>query len=725
MRHVIYYRNRRAVNRLMTDRSVKSEIANLIKEIEKHNDLYYNESSPTISDSEYDVLMHRLRKLESDYPNLLRSDSPTQRVGSPIQDKFHKVAHKVPMLSLDNGFDESDISDFIARIKRFLKLSDDFPLSLCAEPKIDGLSLSLFYDRGILSLAATRGDGSIGEDVTLNARTISDIPHELTGKNIPSEIEIRGEVYIPKSDFLKLNKRLEKSGKKTYVNARNTASGSLRQLDSTITASRPLCFFAHGWGHISSVPSDIGQLEMMQRIASWGIPITPLMDNFISLSSLLSHYSLIESRRSKLDYEIDGVVYKVDDLDLQFRLGFVSRSPRWAIAHKFSAETATTIINDIEIQVGRTGALSPVARLEPVNVGGVLVSNATLHNEDYIAGIGSDGTPIRDGIDLRIGDTVSIYRAGDVIPKIMSVDIKKRKKSSKPYEFPVRCPVCDSDAIREQGEKSGSQDSVRRCVGNFRCPAQNIERLRHFVSRRAFDIDGLGEKQIESFFAWGLVSVPSDIFTLEDRDSSPDNLQKLKNRDGFGELSVSNLFSSIRDRRTISFSRFLYSLGIRHIGEGNSNLLARHYGDYDSLLKALDSSSSYTGDSWDDLCNIDGIGDSAARALVEFFTTSESRSLVDDLIVHLTIPALESASYDSPVSGKTIVFTGSLVSLTRDEAKSIAERLGAKVSGSVSSKTDILVAGEKSGSKLRKAQDLGIEVLSEQEWNSIVEQTQV
>lgn len=703
----------------MENENPKQIISELIEQINKHNELYYNQNNPAISDSEYDILMQKLLKLEKQYPLLARKDSPSQKVGAAVSEKFKKVSHDTPMLSLDNGFDESDIADFLAKIKRFLNMGEHENINLCSEPKIDGLSLSLLYENGKLIRAATRGDGMVGEDVTANAKTIKTIPHILSGSNIPQKIEIRGEVFLSLKDFKTLNKKLKAEGKKTYVNARNTASGSLRQLDSSITAQRPLRFFAHGLGIVEGIKFN-SQYEMMNEISKWGVAITPMLEKVGTLEDLLATYRNIENQRPELDYEIDGVVYKVDNLQLQERLGFVSRTPRWALAHKFPAETARTILKDIEIQVGRTGALSPVARLEPVGVGGVLVSNVTLHNEDYINGIGSQGQKIRQGNDLRVGDTVIIYRAGDVIPKIMDVDISKRKTSSVPFIFPNKCPVCGYDAVREKNKKVVGLDSVRRCTGGINCSAQNIEKLRHFVSRRAFDIDGFGEKQAEAFFQWNLIKTPADIFTLEARDAKQDNLQKLKNREGFGELSTTNLFKAINERRTISLRRFLYALGIRYVGEGNANLLARHYGDYKTLLGAIDSSKSFNSEAWEELCNIDGIGITAAKALVEFFTNGESRAMIDDLTQHLNIKAEAAVANNSAISGKIIVFTGTLQNMARDEAKALAERLGAKVSGSVSKKTNLVVAGEASGSKMKKAQELGIEIINEQQWFELV-----
>lgn len=701
----------------LTREQAEAELEHLAKEIAEHDARYHGEDAPTISDADYDALRARNAAIEKRFPDLVRADSPSLSVGSVVQSKFEKITHIVPMLSLDNAFTDEDVVDFVARVRRFLKLADDQPLPITAEPKIDGLSLALRYEGGELVSAATRGDGAEGENVTTNARTIADIPRMLSGNHIPDVVEVRGEVYLGKQDFLELNARMEAEGKQTYVNPRNTAAGSLRQLDSRITASRPLKFFAYAWGDVSDLPRN-SQMQMVELFQEWGFEINPLMGLFEDVNQLLARYRLIEEQRSHLDYDIDGVVYKVDDLALQQRLGFVSRSPRWAIAHKFPAETATTVLKDIEIQVGRTGALSPVARLEPITVGGVVVSNATLHNEDYIAGIGSDGEPIRGGVDLRKGDTVTVYRAGDVIPKVLDVDLTKRPEDSELFVMPDKCPACGSDAVRELNEKTGKLDSTRRCTGGFICPAQAVEGLKHFVSRNAFDIDGFGEKQAEAFYNWGLVMNPADIFTLKERDAR--SLTRLENRDGFGKLSASNLFDAIDARREIDLHRLIFGLGIRHVGEGNGKLLARHYQTIEALLAAVDEAVNFEGQAWEELVNIDGIGETAARALVRFFADPNSRNVVDALLENVTPRPAEQVATESPVAGKTVVFTGSLEQMSRDEAKAMAERLGAKVSGSVSGKTDLVVAGPGAGSKLKKATDLGIETLDEDGWFDLV-----
>jgi DNA ligase (NAD+) len=697
----------------LTEQQAAEELARLSAEIAEHNRHYHTEDLPVVSDADYDALKKRNLAIEERFPNLKREDSPSDRVGGAVLEKFEKVTHRVAMLSLDNAFSEEDVGDFADRVRRFLKMPADVPLAMTAEPKIDGLSLSLRYENGRLVTAATRGDGAVGENVTANARTIRDIPKGLKGA-FPDVMEVRGEVYMTKSDFAELNERQIAAGKQTYVNPRNTAAGSLRQLDTSITASRPLKFFAYAWGDYSALPADT-QMGVVACFRDWGFAVNPLMKRFETLEGVLEQYRLIESERADLAYDIDGVVYKVDDLALQARLGFISRSPRWAIAHKFPAETATTLLEEIEIQVGRTGALSPVARLEPVTVGGVVVSNATLHNEDYIAGIGSDGQPIREGRDLRVGDTVTIYRAGDVIPKVMDVDPSKRADASEPYNFPETCPACGSPATREINEKTGRADSVRRCTGGLICPAQAVEKLKHFVSRNAFDIDGFGDKQAEAFYMAGLVKNPAEIFTLAARDEASE-LTKLKNREGWGEQSADNLFEAIESRRTVDLHRFIFALGIRHVGEGNAKILARTYRSALAFVEAMKAIHDEEGEAWSDLVNIDGIGPTVAHALVEFFGEPHNAAIVDELLTHVHPKDAELVATDSAFAGKTIVFTGSLERMSRDEAKAMAERLGAKTAGSVSKKTDLVVAGPGAGSKRKKAVELNIEIIDEDEW---------
>ncbi|MEO1066857.1 MAG: NAD-dependent DNA ligase LigA [Pseudomonadota bacterium] len=693
------------------------ELEALSLEIAGHNRAYHTEDTPVISDAAYDALKKRTLALEERFPHLKRDDSPTDKVGAAPSEKFGKVTHSVQMLSLDNAFDDDDVSDFIGRVRRFLGLASDEMVAVTAEPKIDGLSASLRYEKGVFVRGATRGDGTTGEDITANLRTLDDIPERLSGDDIPDVVEVRGEVYMRKDDFLALNQRMEEAGKQTYVNPRNTAAGSLRQLDPNVTADRPLKFFAYAWGEMSAMPGDT-QMGMVERFSTWGFCVNPLMGRFEALESLLAHYRMIEEQRATLGYDIDGVVYKVDRLDWQQRLGFVSKAPRWAIAHKFPAEQATTILSDIEIQVGRTGALTPVAKLQPVTVGGVVVSNATLHNEDYVKGIGQDGAPIRNGQDLRVGDTVTLQRAGDVIPQIVDVDVSKRLATSQPFAFPDRCPACGSHAVRELNPKTGKMDAVKRCTGGMICPAQAVEKLKHFVSRNALDIEGLGAKQIEAFYEEGRVMNAADIFTLESRDKR--SLKRLKDKEGFGETSVKNLFAAIDEKRVVDLHRFIFALGIRHIGDTTAKVLARSYGSFEALRDAALAAHERESEAYADLVNIDGIGETVADALVAFFGEPHNVSVIDALLTEVTPTPPEAADETSPVAGKTVVFTGSLEKMTRDEAKAMAERLGAKVAGSVSKKTDLLVAGPGAGSKLKKANDLGIETVDEDGWFDLI-----
>lgn len=705
------------VERLSPDEAV-IELDHLANEISAHDRRYHGEDDPTISDADYDALRRRNSAIEGRFPNLVRPDGPSRRVGSEPTSGFGKITHRVPMLSLDNAFDDEDVRDFVGRVRRFLKFDPLMgALGVTAEPKIDGLSLSLRYENGDLVSAATRGDGAIGENVTANARTISDIPQKLAG-TVPEIVEIRGEVYMAHADFQSLNARMLGNGGKVFANPRNAAAGSLRQLNPEITASRPLRFFAYAWGEMSALPAKT-QMDMVGSFERWGFAVNPHMRLCESVDELVAVYHGIEEDRAMLGYDIDGVVYKIDRLDLQERLGFVSRSPRWAIAHKFPAEQAFTILNDIEIQVGRTGALTPVAKLEPVTVGGVVVSNASLHNEDYIKGIGQDGEPIRSGRDLRAGDTVRIQRAGDVIPQIVDVDLEKRPADSEPYVFPTQCPACGSHAVREENAKTGRKDAIRRCTGGLVCPAQATEKLKHFVSRNAFDIDGFGDKQVDAFFADELVRTPADIFTLEARDRLV--LTKLRNREGWGPLSARNLFEAINARRALDLHRFIFALGIRHVGEGNAKLLARAYGSWSGFYDAMTAACDHGGDAWEDLNAIDGIGGIVAEALTEFFSEPHNKEVLAALLAEVSPQDAEKIDAGgSPVAGKTVVFTGSLERMTRDEAKAMAERFGAKVSGSVSKKTDLVIAGPKAGSKLTKAETLGVEVISEDDWFDLV-----
>ncbi|MGI9352284.1 MAG: NAD-dependent DNA ligase LigA [Rhizobiaceae bacterium] len=693
------------------------ELERLARKIAEHDERYHADDNPTVTDAEYDALRRRNLAIEQLYPDLVRDDSPSKRVGFVALEKFEKVTHAIPMLSLDNAFNDDDVRDFSDRIRRFLKLNIDDRLNLTAEPKIDGLSLSLRYENGRLVTAATRGDGTTGENVTENARTISDIPQILAGENVPDFVEIRGEVYMTHSSFQELNKRMESEGKPTYVNPRNTAAGSLRQLDSAVTATRPLRFFAYSWGELSTMPAET-QMGMVAWIEQIGFRINPLVQASENIDELLNHYRRIEKIRPELEYDIDGVVYKVDDLGLQNRLGFVSRFPRWAIAHKFPAEKAWTILRDIEIQVGRTGALTPVARLEPVTVGGVVVTNATLHNEDYVKGIGNNGEQIRDGKDLRIGDHVMLQRAGDVIPQILDVDLEKRPANAVSFEFPSVCPACGSAALRDINSNTGKLDSVKRCTGGLVCPAQAIERLKHFVSRGALDIDGLGSKQVEAFYNQGRIADAADIFTLRDRDSR--SLTKLKDQEGWGSTSASKLFDAIDTTRNTDLYRLIYGLGIRHVGEQTAKDLARSYGSLKSLDEAMRSLE--IAQVYEDLTSIDGIGNTVAEALKAFFGERRNIDVWERLLQQVDPTPPEQVSGNTPVAGKTVVFTGSLERMTRDEAKAMAERLGAKVSGSVSAKTDLLVAGPGAGSKLKKANELGVETIDENGWFELIGQ---
>lgn len=679
-------------------KEAKAEHVRLELQIAMHDKRYYQQDAPTISDADYDALRRRYEAIEARFPELHSLTSLTRKVGAAPAGKFKKVRHAVPMLSLGNAFSEDDVSEFVERVRRFLRLSEKDELIITAEPKIDGLSCSLRYEDGKLAVAATRGDGAEGEDVTANIRTIKDVPHELKGKDVPDVFEARGEVYMTKADFLALNKRQEKEGKPLYVNPRNTAAGSLRQIDPKMTAERPLKFFAYTWGEASELPAKT-QFDSVAAMKRWGLPTNALMKKCKSVEELLKHYRKIEQERASLPYDIDGVVYKVDRLDWQERLGFVSRSPRWAIAHKFAAEKATTVVKDIDIQVGRTGKLTPVAKLEPVTVGGVVVQNATLHNEDEIA-----------RLDVRVGDTVTIQRAGDVIPQVLGVVMEKRPKSAKPYKFPHVCPICGSHAVREEGEVD------RRCTGGLICPAQEVQTLIHFVSRNAFDIDGLGEKQIEFFFEQGWVKQPADIFTLEKRNKA----LKLEKQEGFGETSVRNLFNAINERRKIALNRVLFALGIRHIGETNAIRLARHYGTMEALRDAAVAAGKGDAEALSEMNDINGIGEVVAEAVVEFFKEKKNMKALDALLDEIEVEPMEAVAKDSAVSGKTVVFTGALEQMTRDEAKAMAERLGAKVAGSVSKKTDYVVAGPGAGSKLKEAQKHGVQVLSEDGWFKLI-----
>ncbi|HET7447862.1 MAG TPA: NAD-dependent DNA ligase LigA [Methyloceanibacter sp.] len=685
-----------------------SELKRLASEIAHHDELYYRKDAPEISDAEYDALRARNDEIEARFPHFVRDDSPSLRVGAAPVEAFGKVVHRVPMLSLGNVFDEDGLRDFLDRIRRFLGLQSLDGLAFTAEPKIDGLSITLRYEKGRLIQGATRGDGYEGENVTANVRTISDIPHTIKSRGFPDPFELRGEIYMSRAAFQRLNKEQTARGDRLFANPRNAAAGSLRQLDPAITASRPLRFFAYGWGEVSGLPAET-QWDVYQVLRAWGFPLNPLIRLTHSVGEMLETYRDIESGRAGLDYDIDGIVYKLDRLDLQERLGFVSRSPRFAVAHKFPAEKATTVLRDIDIQVGRTGALTPVAKLDPVTVGGVVVQNATLHNEDEIT-----------RKDVRVGDTVVVQRAGDVIPQILGVVMEKRPKGAKRFVFPDMCPACGSHASREINPNTGREDAIRRCSGGLICPAQRVERLKHFVSRNAFDIEGLGEKHIKAFYADGLIQSPPDIFTLEKRDKRAS--AKLAEREGWGETSAKKLFAAIEARRNVRLDRFIYALGIRHVGETTARLLARNYGTAEAFLAAMRAAAAdREGDAFAALDNIEGIGPAVAAAIADFFAEAHNIEVVEELLAEVTPSPLEKVEHSSRVSGKTVVFTGTLERMTRSEAKARAERLGAKVAGSVSKNTDYVVAGPGAGSKLKNAKDLGVAVLTEEEWLKLID----
>ena len=694
----------------LSQEDAKAELARLADLLSRANKAYHTQDAPELSDAEYDRLKLRNTEIEDRFPTLKRADSPSDKVGAAPAEGFSKLRHDVPMLSLGNAFEDDDVVDFSARIRKYLGLPPGAPLAFTAEPKIDGLSLSLRYEKGDLVQAATRGDGAVGENVTANARTIGTIPTRIEGA--PDLLEVRGEVYMRHDDFDALNARQTANGGKVFANPRNAAAGSLRQLDAEMTRARPLAFFAYAWGALSE-PLAETQYQAIARLKGFGFDTNPLTSLCDGPQAMIAHYRKIEEQRATLGYDIDGVVYKVNDLALQDRLGFRSTTPRWAIAHKFPAELAWTRLEDITIQVGRTGALSPVARLQPVTVGGVVVSNATLHNEDYIKGLDSKGATIREGKDVRVGDWVQVYRAGDVIPKIADVDLSKRPEDADAFAYPTLCPECGSDAIREEG------DAVRRCTGGLICPAQAVEKLKHFVSRGAFDIDGLGAKQVEQFHTDGWIAEPADIFTLKSRFGS--GMQQLKNRDGWGEKSADKLFQAIDDKRKIPLSRVIFALGIRHVGEAASNLIAQHYGSWTTFERAMEQAKTGDGPAWSDLIGVDGVGQVMAQSLVNTFAQEAERASIDRLVAQLSVQDVARPDTDgSPVAGKTVVFTGTLEKMTRAEAKARAERLGAKVSGSVSAKTDILVAGPGAGSKAKKAADLGIQTMDEDGWLALI-----
>ncbi len=680
----------------LTEEQAAAELDRLAREIAEADRLYHQEDAPVLTDAEYDALRRRNLSIEARFPHLKRTDSPSDRVAPGPVDGFAKVRHSRPMLSLSNAFDEEDVRDFERRVRRFLNLKETDLVELMAEPKIDGLSAAVRYENGRIVQGATRGDGTEGENITRNLETVDDIPQTLPD-GAPEVLEVRGEVYMTKSDFVTLNERQAQAGSKIFANPRNAAAGSLRQLDPSITASRPLRFFAYSWGEVSEIPADThsGFLDLLK---AWGFQINPLSQLCRSVDDVLAVYEDIGTRRSNLPYDIDGVVYKVNRLDWQDRLGMVSRAPRWATAHKFKAEQAETVLREIDIQVGRTGALTPVARLEPVKVGGVTVTNATLHNDDEI-----------QRKDIRLGDTVVIQRAGDVIPQIVRVVAEHRPNGSTPYVFPTRCPRCDSEAVRPEGE------AIRRCTGGLICPAQAVERLKHFVSRDAFDIEGLGAKQIAAFHADGLVQSPADIFRLHTRRD------ELVQRERMGERSVENLLAGIEQRRNIGLDRFIYALGIRQVGQATARLLAANYGSLEALRDAMKQAADLQNDAYGDLVNIDQIGSSVAQDLTGFFAEPHNQTVLDDLAGELTIAAFSApAATESPVAGKTVVFTGTLTTMGRSEAKARAEALGAKVAGSVSKKTDFVIVGADAGSKAAKAEALGVATLSEEAWLTMI-----
>jgi DNA ligase (NAD+) len=688
----------------LTEAQASAELARLAAEIAAHDKRYYQEDAPTISDAQYDALRRRNEEIEAHFPDLVRADSPSRRIGAQPAQKFAKVRHAVPMLSLGNAFSDEEVAEFVDRLRRFLRLPIDEAVRFTAEPKIDGLSCSLRYEGGRLRRAATRGDGTEGEDVTANVRTLNDIPQVLRGRKVPEFCDVRGEVYMTKSAFLALNERQRAAGRQLFANPRNSAAGSLRQLDPMITAARPLGFFAYGWGETSAMPAAT-QSGMIEWFASCGFKTNPLMRLCSSIEAMLAFHHEIEAQRAILDYDIDGVVYKVDRLDWQQRLGFVARNPRWAVAHKFAAEKAATIVNAIDVQVGRTGALTPVAKLAPVTVGGVVVQNATLHNAAEIA-----------RLDLRVGDTVQIQRAGDVIPQVLAVVLEKRPKQAKRYRFPKKCPCPLRTEVVRDTTASGEAGVVARCTGEFACPYQKIEHLRHFVSRRAFDIEGLGEKQIALFFEQGWVKEPADIFTLEARNAAI----KLQEWEGFGHVSVHNLFNAIEARRRISLERFIYALGMRHVGETTARALARGYGSWKAFHSACLKVARGDGDTRTEMDELDQIGDTVIDSIATYFGEEHNRGIVERLGAQVEILDAERLVAASAVAGKTVVFSGSLEKMTRDEAKVMAERLGARVAGSVSKKTDYVVAGPGAGSKLAKAREAGVAVLTEEEWFDLI-----
>ncbi|WMT89892.1 NAD-dependent DNA ligase LigA [Pelagibacterium sp. H642] len=723
------------VNELSLE-DAKAELDRLHALIEKADKAYYQEDAPEITDAQYDAARRRYAEIEAGFPELRRTDSVSDRVGAAPVEGFAKVRHAVPMLSLGNAFDDEDVADFVRRGRKFFERDKDIELAFTAEPKIDGLSASLRYEDGTFVRGATRGDGTEGEDITENLRTIAQVPKQLSGNGWPRVLEVRGEVYMTHADFAALKERSAAEGGQDYVNPRNTAAGSLRQKDPSVTAKRNLKFFAYGWGEVSEPIADT-QYEAVQKLGEWGFTINPLMIRTTSVEEMIGHYRAIEAQRATLGYDIDGVVYKLDRLDLQQRWGFVARAPRWAIAHKFPAEQATTILHKIDIQVGRTGTLTPVARLQPVTVGGVVVENATLHNEDYIAGRDSTGAPIRDGYDIREGDTVIVQRAGDVIPQIVAIVPEKRPADAQPYVFPERCPICDSEAVRETNPKTGKLDARRRCTGELICPAQQVENLRHFVARDAMDIDGFGAENVDLFYSEELIRTPADIFTLHqkrdavqaalfkrreqhaaERERATGKVRKnVRAAEQRNYAGLDKLLAAIDARREPELDRFIFALGIRHVGETTAALFAKAFGNFQTFREAAYRAGNGDEDARGSLIGIDGIGDTVVQSVCAFFANERNESAIDALLNEVRPKDyVVTISADSVVAGKTVVFTGSLERMSRTEAKAMAERLGAKVSGSVSAKTDLVVAGPGAGSKLKQAESLGVEVISEDEW---------
>ena len=685
----------------LTKEEAKKELARIAAEMAKSDIAYYQDDAPYLTDSQYDALKHRNQDIEARFPELIRDDSPSKKIGAPILSAFNKIKHRFPMLSLADVFSIEDVDDFVMSVKRFLNTSDN--IDIMSEPKIDGLSFAARYEKGRFVQGATRGDGTTGEDITENLRTIRQLPKQLKGE-VPDVLEVRGEVYMSKADFMELNQRYENEGKKTFANPRNAAAGSLRQLDANITAERNLSLFAYTWGEVSERVWD-SQADFFDHLHEWGFPVNPYNTLCHTLEEVENSYARLMEIRASLPYDTDGVVYKVNSIALQERLGFLTRTPRWAVAHKFPAEQAVTTINEIGVSVGRTGALTPVAFLEPVNVGGVIVSRATLHNEDEIK-----------RKDFRVGDTVIIQRAGDVIPQVVEVIKEKRKPDSVAFEFPHICPVCGAHAIREEDE------AVRRCTGGLSCPAQAIERIIHFVSRPAFDIAGLGEKIVQEFYDENIIQTPVDIFTLERRNDDGDlfageleNALHLEKREGWGKKSVEKLFAAINSRRTISLPRFIYALGIRQVGEATALLLAKNYGSFQNFMQQMVNKET------EKLVSIDGIGPAMATDIVEFFQEQHNIKIINDLLKEITVEDyVDDTNYDSPLAGKTVVFTGTLEKVTRAEAKAKAQSLGAKVAGSVSSHTDFVVEGADAGSKAAKARELGVKILSEDEFLQMI-----